>query len=69
MAYKLELPSESKVHLVFHVSLLKEKLGTQVVAQPQLPLVLEANGEVTVRPQAILEHRKRKNQMEVLVHW
>uniref|UniRef100_A0A2N9HL73 Chromo domain-containing protein n=1 Tax=Fagus sylvatica TaxID=28930 RepID=A0A2N9HL73_FAGSY len=32
-------------------------------------LFLEANGEVAVRPQAILDQRRRRNQQEVLVHW
>ena len=54
---------------MFHVSLLKEKLGKHTSSQPQLPLVLEANGEVAVRPQAILDQRRRRNQQEVLVHW
>jgi hypothetical protein len=69
VAYKLDLPAESKIHPVFHVSLLKEKLGKHTSSQPQLPLVLEANGEVAVRPQAILDQRRRRNQQEVLVHW
>ena len=62
VAYKLDLPAESKIHPVFHVSLLKEKLGKHTSSQPQLPLVLEANGEVAVRPQAILDQRRRRNQ-------
>jgi hypothetical protein len=69
VAYKLDLPAESKIHPVFHVSLLKEKLGKLTSSQPQLPLVLEAKGEVAVRPQAVLDQRRRRNQQEVLVHW
>ena len=69
VAYKLDLPAESKIHHVFHVSLLKEKLGKHTSLQPQLPLVLEANGEVAIRPQVVLDQHRRRNQQEVLVHW
>ncbi|GMY20249.1 hypothetical protein FCV25MIE_15488 [Fagus crenata] len=47
----------------------KEKLGKHTSSRPQLPLVLEANGEVAVRPQVVLDQRRRRNQQEVLVHW
>lgn len=39
VAYQLNLLHHSKLHPVFHVSLLKRKLGSSTVAQPSLPPV------------------------------
>ena len=37
MAYKLELPSQSLVHPVFHVSCLKKVIGDKLPVQKVLP--------------------------------
>ncbi|WMV29386.1 hypothetical protein MTR67_022771, partial [Solanum verrucosum] len=44
LAYELELPASSKVHLIFHVSLLHSAHGQQVVIAPApLPLIEDWN--------------------------
>lgn len=72
VAYKLNLPPQSKIHPVFHVSLLKKKLGTRVVAHPTLPPT-DAAGQLIVEPVAILDRRliRRHNRPHalVLVQW
>lgn len=53
VAYKLDLPSTSGVHPVFHVSCLKAKVGHSVTPIPSLPPV-DANGHINPEPKAIL---------------
>ena len=69
MAYKLKLPTPTSIHLVFHVSLLKKKVGNREVlttlpALPSEPLLLL---------QAILDRRMVKKNLraatQLLVHW
>uniref|UniRef100_A0A2N9H887 Chromo domain-containing protein n=1 Tax=Fagus sylvatica TaxID=28930 RepID=A0A2N9H887_FAGSY len=69
VAYKLELPLDTRIHPVFHVSLLKEKLGSKISVQPQLPITIGDHNELRVRPMTILDRRKRQNVEEVLVQW
>jgi hypothetical protein len=72
MAYKVELPAESRIHPVFHVSQLKQKLGAVDFVVDELPAITE-DGAMVVEPKWILEVRGtrvgRKTVQEVLVHW
>ncbi|CAN0847622.1 hypothetical protein LINGRAHAP2_LOCUS5073 [Linum grandiflorum] len=66
LAYKLELPDDSRVHPVFHVSTLKAARGDiATTVQTSPPRV----AETIAAPQAILDRRTRNGRDEVLVHW
>jgi len=45
----LDLPNESKLHLVFHISVLKQHMGTIDPTEIELPDVLDSQ----VQPQAV----------------
>lgn len=68
VAYKLELPKESRIHPVFHISLLKRKVGGEKVVLPQLP-EMDEDYRMSPKPQALLETRKRNKKTELLIHW
>lgn len=62
MTYKLNLPEESKIHPMVHVSCLKKQLGSDVVVQSMLPHTLE-DGLARHVPEGILAWRiyKKRN--------
>jgi hypothetical protein len=54
VAYQLALPSQSKLHHVFHVSCLKKVIGTRCQIQTNLPELAE-EGSIWLHPEAILD--------------
>jgi len=68
VACKLSLPPGSRIHPVFHISLLKRYLGRKQVACQHLPEALE-DDRLTPTPQAVLETRIRHKKTELLIHW
>ncbi|GAV58811.1 Chromo domain-containing protein, partial [Cephalotus follicularis] len=70
IAYKLELPDGSRIHPVFHVSLLKKKIGKEVAVQTTLPALQYEDDSLMPSPQqAILDQRMKQRHFEILVHW
>jgi len=59
MAYKLELPATSRVHLVFHVSCLKKFIGNKLPVQTLLPKIDE-EGKIILEPEVDTEIRTRQ---------
>nr|XP_023922292.1 uncharacterized protein LOC112033747 [Quercus suber] len=72
VSYKLDLPLGSLIHLVFHVSNLKAKLGNQVVPKPTLPAV-NADLVLTLEPVMILDRKsiklRSRTMTQLLVQW
>jgi hypothetical protein len=72
VAYELELLKDSRIHNVFHVSILKKVLGKQVTPCEELP-PLNDEGNLVLEPEAILDRRERrlrnKKIQEVLIKW
>jgi len=68
VSYKLELPHEARIHLVFHVSQLKRKLGQSVQMELQVPT---DSVEIIRETEAIIERRMVNKEgtsaIEVLV--
>jgi hypothetical protein len=57
--YQLALPSQSKLHHVFHVSCLKKVIGTRCQIQTNLPELVE-EGSIWLHPKAVLDKREHR---------
>src|ERR1700733_7834714 len=72
MAYKLELPTTSRVHPVFHVSCLKKVIGDKIPVQTIFP-ELDEEGKIILEPEAVTEKRTRqlrnRSISEYLIKW
>ncbi|KAJ8754502.1 hypothetical protein K2173_005663 [Erythroxylum novogranatense] len=69
VAYKLDLPKNSRIHPIFHVSLLKKYVGSRVIIQSKSPVGDEEIGTLISEPEAILNRRSRRRKLEVLIQW
>ena len=72
MAYKLELPTASRVHPVFHVLCLKKVIGDKLPIQTILP-ELDKERKIILEPEAVIETRTRqlrnRSISEYLIKW
>ena len=56
MAYKLELPASSRVHLVFIVSCLKKVIGDKLSVQTIFPK-FDEEGKIILELETVMETR------------
>lgn len=72
LTYKLELPKEGQIqpqiHPVFHVPVLKPKVGPNVTIQSQLPSE-NKKVEMILNPQAVLNRQMWKRRQKILINW
>jgi Chromo (CHRromatin Organisation MOdifier) domain len=72
LAYMLNLSEDTQIHLVFHISQLKEKLDHKVVPTTNMSLVGKY-GQMKVEPVVVLDRQlvKKGNELrtQILVRW
>jgi hypothetical protein len=69
VAYKLDLPESTLMHPVFHVSQLKQAMGSKYPVTPTVP-----DGMLHMQiPEQVLQRRLvacgKKSMMQILVKW
>lgn len=68
MAYKLTLPPSTAIHLIFHISQLKQAIGNITQVQP-LPPSLTVDIDWEPQPEKVLSSRVTLAGPEVLIQW
>ncbi|QRW00961.1 Transposon Tf2-1 polyprotein [Ceratobasidium sp. AG-Ba] len=69
-AFKLDLPHTLRVHPVFHTALVSLKKEDPFGRDPpQPPAEVTPDGKEEYEVEKILDSRKRRNQIQYLVHW
>jgi hypothetical protein len=67
-AYRLQLPDNTEIHPVFHVSQLKKHVGPKAVPQANLPMVT-LDGYIKLAPVIVLETRALPQQDHIITQW
>ncbi|XP_074346320.1 uncharacterized protein LOC141685094 [Apium graveolens] len=68
VAYKLRLPAHSKLHPVFHVSLLKKFVGNNPISAEELP-DYDQDDIVKLIPDKVLQRRYNKRGDQDIIQW
>jgi hypothetical protein len=69
VAYRVELPPKSRLHDVFHVSMLEPFRGEPPVTLPPLPVPDIHHGRFIPRPSQVLKARLSRGTRQLLVQW
>jgi hypothetical protein len=67
VAYKLQLPTNARIHDVFHVCFLKKHIGVAPKSLPPLPDI--KHGKTLPQSEQIVRAQLNHGSWELLVHW